>query len=145
MKTFKWYIIVMSRKIQCNITITYSDAKVDWQKDFSNITKKKISLCVLKYFIMFMFVLVPQIYIHHLEKGLNQVRKCAMMEERGGGTDKARVRREGGEWWRLGGVVDCFSYKSGIADGSPYQTTGCSGLCVFVTGAKEGGRAFYNS
>lgn len=55
------------------------------------------SVCVLKYFIMFMFVLVPQIYIHHLENGLNQVRKCAMMEERGGGTDKARVRREGGE------------------------------------------------
>lgn len=45
-----------------------------------------------------------------------------------------------------GGVVDCFSYfKSGPADRSPYKPTGCSGLCVSVSGAKEGGRAFYNS
>lgn len=45
----------------------------------------------------------------------------------------------------MGGVVDCFSYKSGLADRSPFQTTVYSGLCVSVTGAKEGGRAFHNS
>lgn len=38
-----------------------------------------------------------------------------------------------------GVVVDCFSYKSGIADTSPYQTTGHSGLSVSITEAKEGG------
>lgn len=37
--------------------------------------------------------------------------------------EEARVRREEEErresWGGLGGVLDCFSYKSGIADGSP--------------------------
>lgn len=50
--------------------------------------------------------------------------------------------RQGGEGWEGWGlvVVDCFSYKSGITDASPYQTRGFSGLSVSITEAKEGGR-----
>lgn len=39
---------------------------------------------------------------------LNQVRKYAIMGERGGGTDEAWVRREGGEWRRWGGCCWLF-------------------------------------
>lgn len=50
--------------------------------------------------------------------------------------------REGGRRvTAIGGVVDCFSYKSGIADRSPYQTRGFSELCVSVTGTTAGGWA----
>lgn len=85
-------------------------------------------------------------------KRLNQVRKCAMMvgeRRRNRWSSGEEGEREGGRRVTaigvVGGVVDCFSYKSGIADRSPCQTTGYSGLCVSVTGAKEGGRASYNS
>ena len=67
--------------------------------------------------------------------------KASLWREEGG-------RREGGEGWkgwglegRVGGVVvDCFSFKSGIADTPPYQTTRHSGLTVSITEAWEGRR-----
>lgn len=72
-------------------------------------------------------------------------------ERRGGGTNEAYVRREGGrEGGRrvtvmsVGGVTDCFPYfKRGPLDRSAYKTTGGSNLCGSVpTEPGEGWRTF---